>query len=165
MSHKTITDLSSRLSPHLPLSKSRRETLSLLIVAMISARTVTHGHLACARAGSVLIASTCRRLQRCFQHVSLPGDWSAGLVVRLLGLSGTRHLSLDRTNRKIGARDVNILMLAITTQRFRVPLMWTVPDKAGSSNAEERIALMRRYLALFGAGSGRLLLADREFIR
>ncbi len=33
--------------------------------------------------------------------------------------------------------------------------MWTVLDKAGSSNTEERIALLRRYLALFGAGSVR----------
>ena len=50
-------------------------------------------------------------------------------------------------------------MLAIATRRFRVPLMWTAPDKAGNSSMEERIALMRRYLALFGAGSIRLLLA------
>ncbi len=55
-------------------------------------------------------------------------------------------------------------MLAITTQRFRVPLMWAVPDRAGSSNTEERIALLRRYLALFGSGSMQPLLADREFI-
>ncbi len=164
MSHKTVTALSSRLSPHVSLSKSRLETLSLLIVAMVSARTVNLSHLACERGGSVLIASTYRRLQRFFQHVSLPEDWSARLVVRLLGLTGTWHLCLDRTNWKIGARDVNILMLAITTQRFRVPLMWTVLDKAGSSNTEERIALMRRYLALFGSGSVQLLLADREFI-
>jgi hypothetical protein len=135
-----------------------------LIVAVISARTVNLSHLACERAGPVLIASTYRRLQRFFQHVSLPEDWSARLVVRLLGLTGSWHLCLDRTNWKIGARDVNILMLAIATQRFRVPLMWTVLDKAGNSNSDERIALMRRYLALFGAGSVELLLADREFI-
>lgn len=51
MSHKTVTALSSRLSPHVALGKSRRETLSLLIVAMISARTVNLSHLACARGG------------------------------------------------------------------------------------------------------------------
>ena len=51
-------------------------------------------------------------------------------------------------------------MLAIATQRFRVPLMWTVLDKAGASNQCERIVLMRRYLALFGSGSIAWLLAD-----
>ncbi len=73
-------------------------------------------------------------------------------------------LCLDRTNWQIGRHDVNILMLAIATQRFRIPLMWTVLDKAGSSNQCERIALMRRYLGLFGSGSIAWLLADREFI-
>lgn len=164
MTHKAITALTLTLSPHVPLRKTRLETLSLLIVAMISARTVNLSHLACERAGHVLIASTYRRRQRFFQHVLLPEDWSARLVVQLLGVTGPRHLCLDRTNWKIGTREVNILMLAIATQRFRVPLMWTVLDKAGSSNAAERTALMRRYLALFGAGSIRLLLADREFI-
>jgi hypothetical protein len=164
LTHEAITALASRLSPHVPLSKTRLETLSLLIVAMISARTVNLSHLACERAGSTQISSTYRRLQRFFQHVSLPEDWSARLVVRLLGLSGAWYLCLDRTNWKIGTRDVNILMLAIATQRFRVPLMWTMLDKAGNSNTDERIALMQRYLALFGAESIQFLLADREFI-
>jgi hypothetical protein len=43
-------------------------------------------------------------------------------------------------------------------------LLWTVLDKAGTSNQGERIALLRRYLALFGSGSIAWLLADREFI-
>jgi hypothetical protein len=82
-------------------------------------------------------------------------------------------------------------MLAIVTRRFRVPLMsrsagaqrrrsgmtsptfaarrvqagmWTILDRAGTSNTEERIALLSRYLARFEAASIRLLLADREFI-
>jgi hypothetical protein len=164
LSGKAITALTSTLSPHVPLSKTRLETLCLLIVAVISARTVNLSHIASERAGDVLVASTYRRLQRFFQYVSLPEDWPARLVVQLLGVSGPWYLCLDRTNWKIGKRDVNILMLAIATRRFRVPLMWTVLDKAGCSNAEERTALMRRYLALFGAGSIRLLLADREFI-
>ena len=55
-------------------------------------------------------------------------------------------------------------MLAITTQRFRVPLMWTVPDKEGRSKADECIALMQRCLALLNAGSIKVRLADRESI-
>ena len=86
------------------------------------------------------------------------------LVVKLLKLKAPWVLCLDRTNWKVGRRDVNILMLAITTRRLRIPVMWTVLDKPGSSNQAERIALMGRYLALFGAGSIAWLLADREFI-
>lgn len=47
MTPQAITVLSSKLSPHVSLSKSRLETLSLLIVAMVSARTVNLSHLAC----------------------------------------------------------------------------------------------------------------------
>ena len=71
MTHQAISALASRLSPHVALSKTRLETLCLLIVAMISARTVNLSHLACERSGPVQIASTYRRLQRFFQHVSL----------------------------------------------------------------------------------------------
>jgi hypothetical protein len=113
------------------------------------------------------------------------------VIVALSGAQSPWHLCLDRTNWKIGKKEANILMLAIVTRRFRVPLMsrsagakrrragmtsptfaarrvqagmWTILDRAGASNTEERIALLRRYLARFEAASIRFLLADREFI-
>ena len=55
-------------------------------------------------------------------------------------------------------------MLAVVTRRFRVPLMWVLLDHAGSSATAQRIALMARYLRLFGASSIRALLADLEFV-
>lgn len=132
---------------------------------MISARTVNLSHLACERPATALVASTYRRLQRFFQHVRLGADWSAPLVVGLLGLVGPWRLALDRTQWKLGTRDVNILMLAVVTRRARVPLIWSVLDNnGGASDTGQRIALMRRYLAIFGAASIRLLLADREFV-
>ncbi len=164
MVQQALATLGRTLHPHVPLSKSRMETLCLLIVAVVSARTANLSHLASERQTTTKIASTYRRLQRFFQHVDPGSDWSAGLVVELLGLTAPWHLCLDRTNWKVGCKDVNILMLAIVTRRHRVALMWTVLDKAGTSDTDDRIALMRRYLALFGAASIKLLLADREFI-
>jgi hypothetical protein len=164
MPHRAISALQATLCPHVGLSKSRLETLCLMIVGMISSRTVNLSHLASERPGAALIASTYRRLQRFFQHVFLPRDWSAPLVIRLLGLRGRWRLALDRTQWKVGAKDVNILMLAVITPRFRVPLMWTLIEGAGTSDSDARIALMRRYLGLFGAASVELLLADREFV-
>ena len=137
------------------------------------------------------MASTYRRLQRFFQYVRPPEDWAAKVIVALSGAQPPWLLCLDRTNWKIGKKEANILMLAIVTQRFRIPLMsrsggpsarrsgmtsptfeasplqagmWTILDRAGTSNTEERIALLRRYLTHFEAVSNRLLLADREFI-
>jgi hypothetical protein len=165
MPHRAIIALQLILRPHVGLSKSRLETLCLIVVGMISARTVNLSHLACERATTALVASTYRRLQRFFQHVRLEADWSAPLVVGLLGLDGPWHLALDRTQWKLGTRDVNILMLAVVTRRARVPLIWSVLDNnGGTSDTGQRTLLMRRYLAIFGAASIRLLLADREFV-
>ncbi len=88
MPHRAIAPLEGILRPHVGLSKSRLETLCLIVVGMISARTVNLSHLACERPSRALVASTYRRLQRFFQHVRLGRDWSAPLVVGLLGLVG-----------------------------------------------------------------------------
>ena len=152
------------LSCHLDLGKTRLETLSWLIIGLVNARTVNLSHLASQCSGSAQVSSSYRRLQRFFQYVTLEGDWVALAVVKLLKLRAPWALCLDRTNWKVGRYEVNILMLAIASPRFRVPLMWTVLDKLGTSNQRERIALMQRYLALFGSGSIAWLLADREFV-
>lgn len=163
MENRFLTILSDTLSAHIGLGKARMETLCLLVAGIVSTRTVNLSHIAAERPGLARVASTYRRLQRFFQYVQLGDDWAAPLVVALVGSPAPWTLCLDRTNWKIGKRDINILMLAVTTRRFRVPLMWTVLDKAGSSNTADRIALMERYLALFKSTSIRMLLADREF--
>jgi hypothetical protein len=164
MSQHAVTALSQTLRGHVGLGKRRLETLCMLVVGMIGARTVNLGHVATEAGRSVLIASTYRRLQRFFQHVDLGPDWAAPLVAQLVGAAGSWTLALDRTSWKIGSRDVNYLVLAVVTRRFRVPLFWTLLDGPGNSATATRVALMRRYLAHFAASSVRLLLADREFI-
>ena len=164
MSHQAITALSRKLRGHVGLGKSRLETLCMLVVGMVGARTVNLGHIASQEARGVLIASTYRRLQRFFQHVDLGPDWAVPIVARLIGSAGAWTLALDRTNWKIGSRDVNYLVLAVVTRRLRVPLFWTLLDGPGNSGTKARIALMERYFAHFPASSVRLLLADREFI-
>ena len=164
MSHPLPDTLIRTLSSHLDLGKTRLQTLAWLMIGLVNARTVNLTHVATQFSGPAQVSSSYRRLQRFFQYVRLDGDWLAGVVIKLLKINPPWIVCLDRTNWKIGRRDVNILMLAVVTRRVRLPLMWTVLDKDGSSNTAERIELMRRYLALFGARSIAWLLADREFI-
>lgn len=166
MLHRAIAALRDTLRPHLGLSKDRIETLALIVVGMVSARTVNLSHLAAERPGHALVASTYRRLQRFFQHVRLGRDWAAPLVAELAGLpgSGIWYLALDRTQWRIGGHEVNFLVLAAVTRRFRVPLLWTMIRGRGNSDTSQRIALMQRYLRLFDVSTIRLLLADREFV-
>lgn len=158
------TALIGSLRAHLGLSQSRLETLSALLIGLIQGRTVNLTHVAGSCHGPARYASKYRRLQRFFQYVRLDQAVIATLVVRMLNLSRPKCLALDRTQWRLGRRDVNILMLAIVTRRFRVPLLWSVLDHPGNSTTQQRIALLRRYLVLFEPGSIDLLLADREFI-
>merc|ERR1711895_319922 len=99
-------------------------TLCVLLTGLPVSRSVNLSHLACHFPGDALHRSNYRRLQRFFQFVGLDGDVVARLVVSMLGLKRRKLvLALDRTNWKLGKTDVNILVLAIITQRFRVPLM------------------------------------------
>ena len=164
MSHQAVAALARTLRGHVGLGKSRLETLCMLVVGMIGARTVNLTHIASTGANGVQITSTYRRLQRFFQHVDLGPDWAVTIIARLVGSTGDWTLALDRTSWKIGSRDVNYLVLAVVTRRFRVPLFWTLLGGPGNSGTSTRIALMERYLAHFPASSVRILLADREFI-
>lgn len=163
MSHRAVAALQGILRPHVGLGKSRLETLCLIMIGMLNARTVNLTHLASQRPSRTLIASTYRRLQRFFQHVRLAPDWSVPLLAAMIG-SDRWILVLDRTNWKIGRSEVNFLVLAAVTRRLRVPLIWVPLPHGGNSATADRMALIRRYLAHFAASSIRILLADREFI-
>jgi len=164
MFERLLAPLLETLRPHFDLSKTRLETLAVLLFGLANCRTVNLSHLASQFPGDARHASNYRRLQRFFQHIRLDGDIGAQLIVGMLKLGRPKLLALDRTNWKLGSRDVNVLVLAIVTRRFRVPLMWTLLPHAGNSDTAQRIALLERYLSLFGVSSIRALLADREFI-
>jgi hypothetical protein len=166
MFERLLAALLETLRPHFGLSKTRLETLAVLLVGSANCRTGNLSHLASQFRGDAKHGSNYRRLQRFFQVVHLDGDVAAGLIMQMLNLNRPRLLALNQTNWKLGSRNVDILVLvlAIVTRRFRVPLMWTLLDHAGNSATAQRIELMERYLRLFGAPSIGALLADREFV-
>ena len=55
-------------------------------------------------------------------------------------------------------------MLAVVHDGVAYPLMFSMLPRKGSSNTKERIALLQRYIRLFGADSIDCLLADMEFV-
>lgn len=156
--------LAATLTQHFRLSNDRRHTLVVLIVGLVSARTVNLSHLAGAFHGPAKLASNYRRLQRFFQYVRLDEDWLAKALVVMLRLTPPFRLCLDRTNWKLGKMPLNLLVLCVVTQRVRIPILWSILDSHGTSTMDQRQTLLERYLKLFGASSIRMLLADREFI-
>lgn len=156
--------LVSTLSRHFDLSKSRLETLATLIIGCVCARTVNLSHIAGHFDGEAQTASNYRRLQRFFQSVQFDEDWLARAILVLLNLRAPYTLCLDRTNWKIGCRHINLLVVCVAARRVRVPLMWTVLDKAGNSTLSQRKRLMRRVLTCLGSDAIHAVLGDREFI-
>ena len=55
-------------------------------------------------------------------------------------------------------------MLAIVHQGIAIPILWVMLNKRGNSDTRERIALIKRFISLFGRDSILSLTADREFV-
>ncbi len=73
-------------------------------------------------------------------------------------------LTMDRTNWELGETNHNLLVLSVQIGDTAIPLLWMALDKAGNSNARERIMLMQRLLLVLSKEKIAGLLADREFI-
>ena len=55
-------------------------------------------------------------------------------------------------------------MLAVIHDGVAYPLLFSMLPKKGTSNTQERIDLVQRYINLFGRETIDCLLADREFV-
>ena len=164
--HKSLTQtLSTCLKDHADLSETRRETLVWLVILIIRLGTVCLWRLAAHVDSPAKKNSVYRRLVRFFQHVRFDEAHVARLSVHLTGLAGKPwEIALDRTNWQFGKAHINILMLGIVHNGVCVPLLWTMLDKAGNSNADERIDLLARMRRIFPDQEIARLTGDREFI-
>jgi len=157
--------LSTPLGEHIPLWRTRQETLIWLVTLVIQTGTVSLWRLAGYVDTPALTLSVHRRFERFFQHVHLDGACVARLIVHIMGLAGKPwHLALDRTNWKFGRCHINILMLGVVHENVCIPLFWVLLDKAGNSNARERTDLMGRLNETFPDQPIGSLSGDREFI-
>jgi hypothetical protein len=157
----TTVDL--QLQNYLPWHKARLKFLNLFVVSLIRNRNVSYSK----NAATLNNRETCtnlRRIQRFFTEFSIDFDIIACLLVALIPIKGPYQLSLDRTNWKFAGVNFNILCLTIVADNVSLPILWTMLDKRGNSNQEERKLLILRYIHLFGLETIDCIIADREFI-
>lgn len=139
--------------------------MSWLVAQMVRLGTVSLWRLAAHMESLAQTRSVHRRLERFFQHVRLDGNGVARLIEAAMGLSGKPwRLVLDRTNWKFGQSEHNILMLGVVLEGVCVPLFWTMLDKTGNTNAEERIDLLQRLRDCFPDQPIACVMGEREFI-
>lgn len=160
-----VQELKAALSEHLPWHGARIGFLAQFLLALLKVRSVSLAELATGFGGKAKVESHYKRLQRFFRGFEIDQDAIARLLVRLVPVGdGPWRLAMDRTNWQFGKADVNFLVLGVAWRGVALPLFWTVLDKPGNSDTAERIALMERFLGVFGAGRVAALLADREFV-
>ena len=89
------------------------------------------------------------------------------LIISLLGIESNR-IVIDRTNWKIGDKNVNLLTAGVLFFNCFIPLCWQQLDKRGNSNFKERRLLMNRFIRLWRMAGKKIkdmvVIADREFI-
>ena len=134
-----LAPLRDTLSPHFNLRKTRLEAMAAIMFGLVNCRTVNLTHLAAHLPGKALYKSKYRRLQHFFKKVHFDQPTVAGFIMRLLNQKGAKHLALDRTNWKLGKAHINILVLALVTRKFRIPIMWSHMGHGGNSSTEQRI--------------------------
>lgn len=159
----TATELLAEELSSLKWANTRLIFISHFILSLIKIRTVNLSKLANAFDNDSKSASNYKRLQRFFRFYDLDVD-AFSLLIKTWLPKIKWVICIDRTNWKIGKIDVNILVLAVAYKKIAIPLIWVFLKKKGNSNTEERIALVDKFVKLFGKECIDYLTADREFI-
>lgn len=159
-----INELVSIFSQKTSWNLARVRFLSAFICSLCKLQTVCYVKLAQDLSGNAKVESNLRRIQRFFAEFIVDGDLIAKIVFSMLPTAPPYRLSLDRTNWKFGATNINILMISVCYNGVGIPLIWSMLNKRGNSNVKERTALLERYISLFGTISIESVGADREFI-
>ena len=146
------------------MNLARVKFFGLFISALCKVQTVCFEKLACGCDSPVNTDSSLRRIQRFIAEYSLDLDMVARFIFAQLPHKPPYRLVLDRTNRKFGTNDINILTLGIVNKSVAFPILFHLMPKFGNSSTQERIDLMDRFIGLFGSGSIECLLANREFV-
>jgi hypothetical protein len=156
--------LERTLAENVAWNKARINFLARFIVALIEVRTVNLSEVAAVFMGRAKRESHYKRVQRFLRFFELPYAQVARFVVRLLRVPAPWVITMDRTDWYLGETPLNIMVLGIAYRGVAFPLLWTVLEKKGCSDTQERINLVREFGRIFGYRAIAYLCADREFI-
>ncbi|WP_312331630.1 IS4-like element ISAba33 family transposase [Acinetobacter variabilis] len=152
------------LNKYLKWNKSHAKCFTLIMLALIVKQTCNLSSASKALPIKCLPQSFYRRIQqRFFADQYFDYRQISQLIFNIFSFDKVQ-LTLDRTNWKWGKRDINILMLAIVYRGIAIPIVWTLLNKRGNSDTKERIALIQRFISIFGKDRIVDVFADREFI-
>ena len=127
------------------MNLARIKLMTLLLEALVKAQTVNLVRQANAMPTAVDKETNMRRLQRFLACYVLDLDLIARMIFSLLPVKQGLVLTMDRTNRKYGKTDINVLLLGVTYKNVAFPLLSRLLPKRGNSNTAERIEIIERF--------------------
>ena len=161
---KATSELSRILGQQLPWHKSRLDFFAKALIGLFICKTINFQEIAVSMPDKTEIASRYKRIYRFFAHFPIDFEVIARWLFKLFFSPTDKfYISMDRTNWFFGKAKINIFMLSICYEGIAIPLLWQLLDKAGSTNAQEQIALLTRFINTFGKEGIQGVLADREF--
>lgn len=160
----SIRPLERTLAENIDWHKARINFLAKFLVALMQVCSVNLTEIASVFAGRAKEESHCKRIQRFLRFFQISYAAIAELIVSLIGVPRPWVLTLDRRNWQLGKTPLNILVLGIVYKGVAIPVLWTILEKKGNSDTNEREAIISEFINLFGADSILYLCADREFI-
>jgi hypothetical protein len=162
---KTIENISEIFRKKLRCNKARADLIACFLVSLIKVRTVNLTEIASAMPGKVKQSSKYRRLKRFFEKFEFHYRRIAVSVAEMIPSNEKKwEISMDRTNWKLGEKNINPLVMGIVRFGVAFPIRWTTFSKRGNSNTEERIRLIEWFEEVFGIEKIECLYADREFV-
>ena len=134
--------MKQKLSALFPWNQARVTFLCLFTLALIDAQTASLYRLAQKCKGKAKVDSHYKCIQRFFAKFDFDFDLFAQIITKLLPFEDKWLLCVDRTNWKLGKKNINLLVLGIAYNGLCVPILWTFLDKRGCSNTNERTCLL-----------------------
>ena len=159
-----VAMLSPILQEAVNWNRARVNFLCHFLIALLKVKTVNFAEIATAFSNNAKTESSYKRIQRFFRFYRIDFTIIARLMAKMLSITTSWILTLDRTNWKFGKININVLILAIAYKGIAFPIIWILLPKRGNSNTQERIKLMERFIAIFSIEKIQCLTADREFL-
>ena len=133
--------------------------IAQFVSALLKTRTSNLVKIANAFETEVDKESVYRQIQRFLKNENAV----AISYLKLLKLDGKLKILIDRTEWKFGSTWVNILTLSVAYKNVAIPVLWEVMDHKGNATALEHTAIIKKFVAEFGASRIWRVYADREF--
>ena len=157
-----MQDLLPRLLNHLDWHISRIKCLNEIIFGLIRCKSPHYSDIADYISGDAKSESKIKRIYRIIKKQIFDATQFAKLLSEFCS-SGKWVLTLDRTNWQCGKLQINILALCVNIGSVSIPILINLLPKDGTSNAQEKLEILQKFVEIFGIKKIEALLADREF--